>query len=148
MVVPFERDPSLSDLRGHQQVLLSICNCGEILAVRKLVLEAFGYQVLTADGAEELDVVMSRPVDVAIVDYRAAGTNGELIAIRTKIIRPLTPIVMLVDEPSTVPETVARLVHTVVKREYSPIPLLQEIARIIHKNASHSGHVLAARHIA
>lgn len=148
MAVPIEREPFLPCLRGHQQVLLSICNCEEILAVRKLVLEAFGYEVLTADGAEELEAVMNRPVDVAIVDYRAAGTNGELIAIRTKIIRPLTPIVMLVDEPSTVPESVARLVHSVVKRQYSPVPLLEEIASIVQRNGSHSGHALAARRIA
>jgi len=148
VVVPIEREPFLPDLRGHQQVLLSICNCEEILTVRKLVLETFGYQVLTADGAEELDAVMNRPVDVIIVDYRAADTNGELIAIRTKIIRPLTPIVMLVDEPSTVPKSVARLVHTIVKRQYSPVPLLEEVARIVHRNGSHSGRALAAWRIA
>lgn len=147
MVVPIEKEPFLPDLRGHQQVLLSICNCGEILAVRKLVLEAFGYQVLTADSAESLDGVSSRPVDVAILDYRAAGTNGELIAIRTKIMRPLTPLVMLVDEPSTVPEGVAKLADAVLKREYSPVRLLEELARIV-QSAPGSGDAVAARQIA
>jgi CheY-like chemotaxis protein len=144
VAVVFPNDNGLSHLRGHQQVLLCICNCEEILAVRKLVLESFGYEVLTTDGIDGINTLGDQPVDLAILDYRAPGTNGELIAINAKIIQPSTPILMLVDEPATVPESVAKLLDAIVTREYSPVHLLEEIARIVQAESGTSGHAGAA----
>jgi CheY-like chemotaxis protein len=143
VAVVFPNDNGLAHLRG-QQVLLCICNCEDILAIRKLVLESFGYEVLTTDGIDGINTLANHPVDLAILDYRAPGTNGELIAIKLKIIQPLTPILMLVDEPATVPESVAKLVHALVTRESSPIHLLEEIARIMQAESESSRHVRAA----
>jgi len=142
--VAFPNDDGLAHLRGHQQVLLCICNCEEILAIRKLVLEAFGYKVLTTDGIDGINTLVNQPVDLAILDYRVPGTNGELIAINAKIIQPLTPILMLVDEPATVPESVAKLVHAIVTRESSSIHLLEEIARIMQAESESSRPVRTA----
>jgi CheY-like chemotaxis protein len=148
VVFPTENNQHLSHLRGRQQVLLCICNCEEILAVRKLLLEAFGYEVLTADGSESIDSLPDQPVDIVIMDYRAAGTNGELLVIKTKIIQPLTPILLLVDDPATVPESVAKLARGVIRRDYSPVMLLEEIARIIHMDRGYSANNLVARRTA
>lgn len=148
MVFPIESNHNLSTLRGHRQVLLCICNCEEILAIRKLVLEAFGYEVLAADDITAVNALMDQPVDIAILDYRAHGANGELIALRTKILQPLIPIVMLVDDPEAVPRSVARLTRAVIKREYSPLGLLREIAHILHEDPRPASHTLAARRTA
>ena len=148
MVFPTENNQHLSHLRGRQQTLLCICNCEQILAIRKLLLEAFGYEVLTADGPESIDALVDQPVDIVILDYRATGTNGELLAIKTKMIQPLTPILMLVDDPATVPESVAKLAHGVIQRDYSPVTLLEEIARIIHIDCGYSRNDVSARRMA
>ncbi|HZR29959.1 MAG TPA: response regulator [Terriglobales bacterium] len=148
MVFPTENNQNLSHLRGDRQVLLCISNCQEILAIRKLLLEAFGYEVLSADDPESIDSLMDQPVDIIILDYRAAGTNGELLAIKTKILHPLIPILMLVDDPATVPESVAKLAHGVIRRDYSPVTLLEEIARIIHMDRGYSTNALTARRLA
>jgi hypothetical protein len=87
-------------------------------------------------------------VDIAILDYRASGTNGELLAIRTKMLQPLTPIVMLVDDPETVPESVARMARSVLKRDYSPVGLLREVARILHEERGPAGRSAAAHPMA
>lgn len=100
------------------------------------------------DGMQGITLPGSKPADVAILDYRAPGTNGELIAIRSKIIQPLTPIVMLVDDPATVPQSVARLADAVITREYSPVSLLEEVARILQAESGYAGHSLASRRIA
>jgi CheY-like chemotaxis protein len=148
VVAPLKNNQDLSGLRGEQQVLLCICNCEEILAVRKLVLESFGYEVVAADDISGVNALADQPVDVAILDYRASGSNGELLAIRTKMLQPLTPIVMLVDDPATVPESVARMARSVLKREYSPVGLLKEVARILHEDCRPAARGLASRHIA
>ena len=148
MVAPHKSNQDLSNLRGDQQVLLCICNCEEILAIRKLVLESFGYEVVAADDVSGVNALADQPVDIAILDYRASGTNGELLAIRTKMLQPLTPIVMLVDDPATVPESVARMTRSVLRREYSPLGLLEEVARIVHEDCRTAGHALAARPVA
>ena len=148
MVIPTESNQNLSPLRGDQQVLLCICNCQEILAIRKLVLEAFGYEVLAADDITAANALMEQPVDIAILDYRAQGASGELIVLRTKILQPLTPIVMLVDDPEAVPKSIVRLTRAVVKREYSPLGLLREIAHILREDSQPASRPLAARRIA
>ena len=148
MVFPIENHKEFAHLRGDQQVLLCLCNCEEILAIRKLVLEAFGYEVLAADDIQGINTLTEQPVDVAILDYRARGTNGELIAIKTKILQPLTPIVLLVDDPASVPASVARLTSAIVKREYSPVGLLQEIARILHDDSGSGSRAFSVRPVA
>jgi CheY-like chemotaxis protein len=148
VVAPLRSNQDLSDLRGDQQVLLCICNCEEILAVRKLVLESFGYEVVAADDVSGINLLSDQPVDVAILDYRAPGSNGELLAIRTKMLQPLTPIVMLVDDPTTVPESVARMARLVLKRDYSPTGLLVEVARILREDYGRASRSLSARSIA
>jgi CheY-like chemotaxis protein len=139
VVAPLKSNRDLSGLRGEHQVLLCICNCEKILAVRKLVLESFGYEVVAVDDINAVNAMADQPVDVAILDYHASGSNGELLAIKTKMLQPLTPIVMLVDDPETVPESVARMAHSVLKRDYSPIGLLEEVARIVHEDGQPVG---------
>ncbi len=148
MVAPLKSNQDLSSLRGEQQVLLCICNCEEILATRKLVLESFGYEVVAAEDITGINALADQPVDVAILDYRASGSNGELLAIKTKMLQPLTPIVMLVDDPTTVPESVVRMAHSVLKREYSPVRLLKEVARIVHEDCRSGSRTLTARPMA
>lgn len=66
------------------------------LEVRKLVLESFGYKVLTTTSAREaLGQFVRNPVDAVILDYALEETRGDALARKMKALRPQTPVLML-----------------------------------------------------
>lgn len=66
------------------------------LEVRKLVLESFGYKVLSAtSGSGALTHFVRRRVDAVILDYAVEGMRGDELARKLKTLRPRTPVMML-----------------------------------------------------
>jgi CheY-like chemotaxis protein len=68
---------TISKLGQNQPSVLCVDDSQEILEINQSILQAAGYQVLTANcGEKALELVQLRPVDVVIVDNVMPGMNG------------------------------------------------------------------------
>ena len=80
----------------RQKTLLCIDDNQSSLNICKMILEDFGYKVLTASsGREGLKVFASNAIDAVILDYQMPEMNGELVAAEMKRTNPRLPILML-----------------------------------------------------
>jgi CheY-like chemotaxis protein len=62
----------------------------------KAILKREGYEVLTAtNGKEALQVFVSHPVDLVLLDYRMPEMNGDLAARHMKACKPDVPVALL-----------------------------------------------------
>jgi CheY-like chemotaxis protein len=81
------------------------------LAIRKLLLETRGFQVLTASsGQAGLAMLNMFSVDAVLLDYRMDGIDGEAVATRVRGKHPNLPIILLSGYPSEIPERLLRTV--------------------------------------
>ena len=93
--------------------------------MRKMMLEAEGYNVLTArSGAEGLKTLASSAVDAVILDYQMPSMNGADVARSIRQKRPDLPIVMLSGFPNDVPYDALKLVNAFVVKGGAPEQLL------------------------
>ncbi|MDQ1406054.1 MAG: hypothetical protein QOG55_1683 [Acidobacteriaceae bacterium] len=76
--------------------ILCVDDDAEGMASRKEVLESEGHEVWQALSAREaLRVMQSEEIDLAIVDYYLADTNGLALAVDMKGLKPNLAIIML-----------------------------------------------------
>lgn len=101
------------------------------LSVRRMLLEAEGYRVLTAEnGADALGLFSSERVDIVVLDYSMPGMNGNAVAKKMKTLRQQVPVIMLsayVDLPS---EAVVFADKSIIKGEPATV-LLDSIAQLL-----------------
>jgi CheY-like chemotaxis protein len=98
----------------RQKTLLCVDDNQSSLNICKMILEDFGYKVLTASsGSEGLEVFASNAIDAVILDYQMPETNGELVAAEMKRTNPRIPILMLSGWAS-LPESALQLVDEFV----------------------------------
>jgi CheY-like chemotaxis protein len=70
--------------------------CVDLLAGPQRLLEEDGYTILTArNGREALEVFISNPVDLVLLDYYLPEATGDAIARRMKAHKPDVPIALL-----------------------------------------------------
>ena len=87
------------------------------LGIRKLLLEARGFKVLTApSGRVGLATLDRFSVDVVLLDYRMEGMDGEAVATQIRRKHPNLPIVLLSGSPSEIPERLLRMVDAFLVR--------------------------------
>ncbi len=80
----------------RQKTLLCVDDNQTSLKICKIILEDFGYKVLTASsGREGLEVFASNAIDAVILDYQMPEMNGEIVAAEMKRTSPQIPILML-----------------------------------------------------
>lgn len=100
------------------------------LEVRKLLLEQYGYQVLTAsDGPSGLKVFESTPVDAVVLDYAMPGMHGGQVAAEMRRKNPDIPIVLL-SAYLGLPEDVTKLVTVYMTKGEGAPALLEKLAMI------------------
>jgi CheY-like chemotaxis protein len=100
----------------RQKTLLCVDDNLSSLKICKIILEDFGYKVITASsGREGLEVFASRAIDAVILDYQMPEMNGELVAGEMKRTNPRIPILMLSGWPS-LPESALQLVDEFVAK--------------------------------
>jgi CheY-like chemotaxis protein len=100
----------------RQKTLLCVDDNQSSLKMCKMVLEDFGYKVLTASsGREGLEVFASNAIDAVILDYQMPEMNGELVAAEMKRTNPRIPILMLSGWVS-LPESALQLVDEFVAK--------------------------------
>jgi CheY-like chemotaxis protein len=91
------------------------------LRIRKMMLEAQNYQVLTAlSGEAGLAILDSHQVDAVILDYLMPAMNGAQVANAIRQKWPDLPLVMLSGYPDDVPEDALRLVNAFVTKGGTP----------------------------
>jgi len=62
------------------------------------LLKEHGYKLVTAaNGHEGLRLFMSQPVDAIVLEYHLGLLDGATIAAEIKRVRPMVPIVMLIE---------------------------------------------------
>jgi CheY-like chemotaxis protein len=105
------------------------------LEIRKLLLEARGYRVLTAaTAAEAFEAVRREAIDLVILDYNLAETTGEEIAREIKRTQPELPILLLSGYPS-VPVSARGVVDAFLVKGESAQDFLQTIASLVGHTA-------------
>ena|SRR5437763_14569442 len=119
--------------------LLCIDDEPTVLAVRKMLLEALGYRVLTAEsGPQGLQLLQHENVHTVIVDYKMPEMTGSEVAAHIRKIKPAMPIIMLSAYVGLSDELLKDVDAYVTKGE-SPDVLLRTIERVQPRRASNAG---------
>ena len=119
--------------------LLCIDDEPTVLAVRKMLLEALGYRVLTAEsGPQGLQLLQHENVHTVIVDYKMPEMTGSEVAAHIRKVKPAMPIIMLSAYVGLSDELLKDVDAYVTKGE-SPDVLLRTIERVQPRRASNAG---------
>ena len=103
------------------------------LKVRKILLERFGYQVLTAiDGVSGLALFEKEPVEAVVLDYSMPGMHGGEVAERMRRIKPHVPILLLSAYIGLPPEVTSLVDLYMTKGEGAPV-LLQKLESLLQQ---------------
>jgi CheY-like chemotaxis protein len=112
-------------MNNSQKRILCIDDDQTGLLIRKMMLEAEGYEVCTAaSGHEGLEILQSSPVTAVILDYQMPTMNGAEVARTIRQQWPNLPIVMLSGFPDEVPDDALKLVNAFVVKGGAPEQLL------------------------
>src|SRR5581483_5981755 len=118
-----------SDMDPHTVLIIDDEEAG--LYVRKLVLEAEGYQVVSAlDGMQGLKVFRRQRVDAVITDQVMPGLDGVQVAREIKQQNRRVPVIMLSAIP-TEPEGAGAVVDAFVVKGQSPAVLLERLGSLL-----------------
>jgi DNA-binding NtrC family response regulator len=113
--------------------ILCVDDDAEGMASRKEVLESAGYQVWQALSAREaLRVMQSEDVDLAIVDYYLADTNGLALAVDMKRLKPALAIIMLSGFGQLPGEGVG-IANSWILKGSGPLQLLHTVKKIMEE---------------
>ena len=119
--------------------LLCIDDEPTVLAIRKMLLEALGYRVLTAEsGPQGLQLLQHENVHTVIVDYKMPEMTGSEVAAHIRKVKPAMPIIMLSAYVGLSDELLKDVDAYVTKGE-SPHVLLRTIERVQPRRASNAG---------
>ncbi len=130
---PPSREPVLAtrlqpDLRP---TLLCIDDHPEGLAVRKALLEAVGYNVLTAcNGRSGLRLFEKKQVDLVMLDYSMPDLDGETVAHMLHERNPHVPILLLSSSTGSIPSRLLKLVDNFVQKGQPVGILLSAISEL------------------
>lgn len=116
------------------------------LKMRKWVLEAEGFQVLTAlDGMTGIDLFKARAIDLVILDYNMPEMDGIAVARTLKKLNSAVPIIML--SAHAVPSTANEHIDASITKGESPAVLLSRAASLLHIR-KHPHKELEGRYVA
>lgn len=83
-------------MNARNRVILCVDDDLQSLQVRRILLETYGFDVLTAVGAKEgLKAFQQRHVDAVILDYHMPELDGGQVAQLMKRLRPKVPVMIL-----------------------------------------------------
>jgi CheY-like chemotaxis protein len=101
------------------------------VAIRKLLLESQGYEVVTAtSGREGLALFASRAISAVVLDYAMPEMNGDEVAAALKRIDPAVKI-LLFSAYVDLPEEVLRWVDAYAIKGEHPKALLAAVRRLL-----------------
>ena len=119
-------------MQDERPTILCIDDDPETLKLRQLLLQSFGYAVITAcSGADGLRLLAETPaVDLVLLDYAIPGMNGDEIAEHLKELYPKLPVI-IVSAIAQLPQGLLTKVDGYVQKGQDPEVLLGNIAMIL-----------------
>lgn len=104
----------------------------DVLKVRKILLEASGYSVVTTTSAQELLgwLAGTGDIDVVLLDYLMPGMNGDELAQKLRQQYPHLPLVAISAVPQ-LPESMLRFVDATVQKGSDPKVLIATVASVL-----------------
>jgi CheY-like chemotaxis protein len=112
------------------KVILSVDDEAGILYTRQKILEAAGYDVLSAsDGEQALGFFAAILVDLVLLDYAMPGIDGGRVARDMKACRPLVPIILVTGLP--IEEETLPCVDWIYRKGEDPALLLEKIRQLL-----------------
>jgi CheY-like chemotaxis protein len=110
-----------------------------ILKLRKVVLDAAGYSVLTAgSGAEALEMLEGTDVDLVLLDYLMPGMNGDELASKLRKRRPNLRLIA-VSAVGQLPPTLVNFVDGCVQKGQDPEVLLSVMSAVFSRSGAQRG---------
>jgi DNA-binding NtrC family response regulator len=109
----------------------------EQLSLRKMLFESAGFEFLGArTGLEALELLRTREISAAILDYWMSGMNGMALATEMKRQRPSIPVVMLSGFASLPGEGVGVVDAWLQKGHVQPESLIEQVRELINRSAA------------
>lgn len=106
------------------------------LALRKMLLEDEGYDVLVASsGHDGLKILQSSQVEAVVLDYRMPQMSGHEVARKMRKHWPHIPIVLLSGYPQDLPKEMLNQVNAFVWKGGDPSELLTAIRSVMNGQA-------------
>jgi CheY-like chemotaxis protein len=103
------------------------------LTLLRSMLEIHDYKVLTAEyGRKGLELFLSEPVDLVLLDFHMPGMNGDEVAGKMRQLRPNVPIVIF-SGSLTLPDKVMATVDGFISTSEEPDVLLESVESLIGK---------------
>lgn len=134
---------------AHKPTLLCVDDDVQCLAIRKIMLEAFGFKVTTTpDPRQGLRLHAAHKFDAVVLDFQMPHMDGGELAKSMKVSRPEVPVVILSGMPY-LPEGTPQYYDRFFCKTESGIKLAQEIQHLIAASDSSggSGHVSIGRRV-
>lgn len=101
------------------------------LMLLRSVLEMKGYTVHTAEhGRKGLEIFLSEPIDLVILDFHMPGMNGDAVAGKMRKLRPSIPI-LIFSGSLTLPDKIIATVDGFISTSDEPEALLERIASLL-----------------
>src|SRR5215467_963144 len=112
-------------------LILCADDASSFLLAWKTLLEDNGFRVLTAiDGKEALQLYLSHPIDLVLLDYHMPGMNGAETAEHMRAAKPDIPIALLSAE-DWVPESVLEAVDAFISKGEPTSRLLEMVDHLL-----------------
>ena len=116
-------------------MVLCIEDEATVLETRKLVLQAAGFSVLTAQsGHDGYEKFLTNRVDAVILDQQARG--GEQAAADMKKAKPRVPILML---SNLLPDVMPEVVDAMMTKGENPARLLAKLESLLRPRGTAGG---------
>ena len=121
-----------SDDPSRRRKILCIDDQPDGLAIRKLFLETFGFDVVLArSGPEGLRILKDTALDGVLLDYRMPGMDGAAVAAQIRRLRPELPVVMLSGYVAEIPKNIHNLVNAFVSKGSPPAELIAALDKAL-----------------
>jgi CheY-like chemotaxis protein len=103
------------------------------LLTRKVFLEQFGFNVLTASsGAEGLQLLQDNHIDAIVLDYRMPEMDGEELAKRVRKCSKSLPLLLLSGFAKEIPKGLKKIVNVQLVKGDPPGMLIKALDDLTH----------------
>ena len=124
---------------ARKPTLLCVDDDVQCLAIRKIMLEAFGFKVTTTpDPRQAIRLHAARTFDAVVLDFQMPHMDGAEVAKSMKVTRPGVPVVILSGMPY-LPEGTPQYYDKFFCKTESAIKVAQEIQHLIATSDSSGG---------
>ena len=124
-------------LGNYSKLILSIDDDPRVLYTRAKILEAQGYEVLSAlDGESALQLFNAHPaVELVLLDFAMPGMDGGEIAREMKMRKPFVPIFMISAHEDALAKNLCPFVDVFIAKGDGPQYWLEQVQQVF---AGHS----------